>query len=258
VTFNPFEKIHQQVSNSARLFKRTIKEVGASVVAINLYPLGIFERGTSARRHSAHSVNPRPILFVHGVVHNWSAFVTLKRGMSKLNWENLYTFNYGTIHNNVLQMVDALGEKVDQILIETGAKQIDLIGHSLGGIVARTFMTLGEGRGKVHTLVTLGTPHQGTNLSFFAKGFSRGALDKDLKANSFLIRLLHETALPKSSKVISIYSPFDWTVRPAKNAEAIGLPESCFENVKLDDIGHAGLLYSEEAFDAVVRGILKI
>jgi triacylglycerol lipase len=242
----------------ARLFQRTIVEVGASIVALNLYPLGIFEFDTAARKHSRLAINPRPVLFVHGAIHNWSAFVTLKRRLTKQNWENLYTLNYGTVNSNVLQMVDALGEKVDQIMGETGSSQIDIVAHSLGGIVARTFMTLGEGRGKINTLVTLGTPHQGTNLSFFAKGFSRGALDKDLKANSFLIRLLHKTTLPKSSKIVSVYSSFDWTVRPANNAKAAGMPESAFKNVKLDYIGHAGLLFSDVSFDAVTAAILGV
>ena len=174
MAFKTFEKLSSKIGYGTRILHRTIKEVGAHVVAFNLYPIGLFEVETEPHRHSKQAINPRPLLFVHGVIHNWSAFLSLKRRLTKLGWENLYTFNYGTVHNNVLQMVDLLGEKVDQVMRETGASQIDLVAHSLGGIVARTFMTLGEGRGKIHTLVTLGTPHQGTNLSFFAKGFSRG------------------------------------------------------------------------------------
>ena len=250
-------KLFKIFKESSRFVHRTAKEVGAYTVAFNLYPLGIFERDPLPRHHSQMAVNPRPILFVHGMIHNWSAFVSLKRKMTKLNWENLYTFNYSTLNSNILQMVEALNKKVERVLKETGSNQIDIVAHSLGGIVARTFMTIGDGRGKVKNLVTLGTPHQGTALSFFAKGLSRGALDKDLRKNSFLIRTLSHTALPKYSKITSIYSPFDWTVQPSRNAEAVGVPESAFNNIKLDHVGHAGLLYSAEAFDAVVEGLLS-
>ena len=249
-------KLTETVKLGSKIMRRAAREAGAYAVAVNLYPLGIFERQTVSRRHTKFAVNPRPILFVHGIIHNWSAFYLLKRRMTGLKWENLYTFNYNTIQSGILQMVEDLGRKVDHVLKETGASQIDLVAHSLGGIVSRTYMTLGEGRGKVRNLITLGTPHQGTHLSFFAKGFSRGALDKDLRVGSFLIKLLSQTALPKNSHIVSIYSPFDWTVQPSRNAAAIGIPQSSFNNIKLDYVGHAGLLYSDEVFEEVVNAIL--
>ena len=202
-------------------------------------------------------LNPRPIVLVHGIIHNRSAFVQLKRRMQKLGWMNVFTINYSTFHGNVLQMVEELAEKVDKVIETTGAVQVDIVAHSLGGIVGRTYMSLGEGRGKVRRLITLGTAHQGTQLSFVAKGLSRGALDGDLKINSYLMRLLTETELPKTSEIVSIYSPFDWTVVPSENGHAKGKPASHLKNVRLEYVGHMGLLYSSEAFDAVVRGILE-
>jgi pimeloyl-ACP methyl ester carboxylesterase len=179
----------------------------------------------------------------------------LKRRLEKLGWENIHTVNYSTFHGNVLQMVEELGKRVEEIRKSTGASQIDIIAHSLGGIVSRTYMNLSEGRGKVRKLVTLGTPHQGTQLSFVAKGLSRGALDKDLRVNSYLLRLLQDTTLPKSSEIVSVYSPFDWTVSPGENGIAKGVPQAAFKNVRVDYIGHTGLLYSEDAFEAIVTAI---
>lgn len=246
-----------RLKRSSRFVRGTIREISANLVAAHLYPLGLFEKKEAAHKHTQRAKNPRPILLVHGIIHNRSAFMSLKKKMEKQGWENVFTMNYSTFHGNVLQMVEELGRKIEMVMKKTGAKQIDIVAHSLGGIVARAYMSLGEGRGKVRKLVTLGTPHQGTQLSFFAKGLSRGALDADLRVDSYLIRLLTGTELPKSSEIVSIYSHFDWTVVPTENSHVKGKPTSAFKNIELDYIGHTGLLYSAEAFEAIVTSILS-
>ncbi len=246
----------KRFKRSAKILSGAVHELSANLVAAQLYPFGILERNEKPKVHSKLAHNPRPILLVHGILHNRSAFVSLKRKMTRMGWENIYTINYRTLGRNVLSMADDLAEKVEAILKHTGAPQIDIVAHSLGGIVSRTYMSLGKGRGNVRRLVTLGTPHQGTQLSFIAKGFKRAALDYDLKINSFLIRLLTETRLPKESEVVSIYSPFDWTVVPGENGAAVGLPSNSFKNIRLEYTGHTGLLYSNDAFDAIVQNLL--
>jgi triacylglycerol lipase len=249
-------KLSKEIKKGRKILRGTIKELGAHLVAAQLYPLGFFEVGEVPAPHKETARNPRPVLLVHGIIHNRSAFVRLKRRMEKLGWVNIFTLNYSTFHGNVLQMVEELGRKVDMVMRKTDAQQIDIVAHSLGGIVSRTYLTLGEGRGKVRRLVTLGTPHQGTHMSFMAKGLSRGALDADLRVNSYLLRLLNNTELPKTSEIVSIHSPFDWTVLPADNAHCTGSPCAQIKNIQLEYIGHMGLLYSSEAFDAIVRSIL--
>jgi hypothetical protein len=71
------------------------------------------------------------------------------------------------------------------------------------------------------------------------------------------MRLLKSTELPKNSEIISIYSPFDWTVVPTENGSVKGRPASALRNIQLEYVGHMGLLYSSEAFDAVVRNIIS-
>ena len=41
-----------------------------------------------------------------------------------------------------------------------------LIGHSLGGLIARYYVQCLGGDERVHTLVTLGTPHGGTATAY--------------------------------------------------------------------------------------------
>ena len=46
-----------------------------------------------------------------------------------------------------------------------GYERIHVIGHSLGGLITRYYVQRLGGDSRVHTLVTLGTPHQGTQLA---------------------------------------------------------------------------------------------
>jgi triacylglycerol lipase len=150
-------------------------------------------------------------------------------------------------------MVQQLSERVEQICQETRSEQIDIVAHSLGGIVSRYYMSLGEGRGRVKHLVTLGTPHRGTDLSVLLKGVYFGALDSDLKSGSYLINLLTETSLPADSTLTSIYAQHDWTVWPRGNCAVEGLPQHAFHNIQVDNMGHMSLLYSSEVVELTMK-----
>jgi triacylglycerol lipase len=57
---------------------------------------------------------------------------------------------------------------VDQVLAQTGASKVDLIGHSQGGLVGRYYIELLGGASKVDSFVGLATPHYGTELANLA------------------------------------------------------------------------------------------
>jgi triacylglycerol esterase/lipase EstA (alpha/beta hydrolase family) len=57
---------------------------------------------------------------------------------------------------------------VDQVLAQTGASRVDVVGHSQGGLVARYYVKFLGGAGKVDSLVGLAVPHHGTKLANLA------------------------------------------------------------------------------------------
>lgn len=61
----------------------------------------------------------------------------------------------------IAQSVEALAQRVDEVLAETGARRVSLFGHSLGGIVARDFVKRGGGLHVVDDIIAMGTPHFG-------------------------------------------------------------------------------------------------
>jgi triacylglycerol lipase len=249
----------QVIQKSRKVASIAAKEMRANLVALNLYPLGAFNllRRTDAHPHPHYAQNPRPILLVHGIAHNHSAFISLRKRMAASQWHNVFTINYATRHGSLTGMVDEVSQAVENILLKTQSKQIDIVAHSLGGIVSRYYMCLGDGRGKIKNLVTLGSPHQGTGASRLLMGLPFGALKSDLRNGSYLMKLLNQTGLPRGSTITSIYSEYDWTVWPQSNCEVEGSPSNSFKNVKISDCGHTGLLYSPQVADIVMRTLTR-
>ncbi|MBW3630804.1 MAG: exodeoxyribonuclease VII large subunit, partial [Gemmatimonadetes bacterium] len=69
------------------------------------------------------------------------------------------TLVHRRLENTVLERLARL---VEQTCEETGYERVHVVGHSLGGAVARYYVQRMGGDARVHTLCTLGSPHAGT------------------------------------------------------------------------------------------------
>jgi triacylglycerol esterase/lipase EstA (alpha/beta hydrolase family) len=70
---------------------------------------------------------------------------------------------------DINQSAQALDRFADAVRAETGAARVDLVGHSQGGLVSRSYIRYFGGSAEVDSLVTLGTPHRGTYIANLAK-----------------------------------------------------------------------------------------
>ncbi len=107
-----------------------------------------------------------PILLVHGIVSNRSIFTLLRRGLTRRGFSNVFAMNYLTVANDVRAAAAGLSVEVERVVEETGFERIHIIGHSLGGLIARYYVTRLGGDARVHTLITLGTPHEGSYAAY--------------------------------------------------------------------------------------------
>jgi len=65
---------------------------------------------------------------------------------------------------DIAQSAAQLGAFVDKVLTATGATQVDIVGHSQGGMMPRYYLKFLGGAAKVHTLVGLAPSNHGTTL----------------------------------------------------------------------------------------------
>ena len=195
-----------------------------------MYPLGVLsEPAPKVRRGPPFSgLNPQqraivlegveiastPILLVHGIGDNHSIFAVLDRALRRRGFRNLSGFDYGLLTRDVRSAAVNLGAAIDKLSADSGYERIQVIGHSLGGLIARYYVQCLGGDRRVHSLITLATPHSGTLL---ARAGQTLPLIRQLAPGSDLLNELAEPATC-STRFTAFYSDLDHVVVPSRNA----------------------------------------
>jgi pimeloyl-ACP methyl ester carboxylesterase len=114
------------------------------------------------RSLAAHTLDdvddhPVPVVLVHGILGDPTNFSALRRHLARHGIRRFSSFAYRP-RLDYQRIARDLAAHIDRVRRETGAAQVDVIGHSLGGLVARYF-TQTDGARAVRRLVTLGTPY---------------------------------------------------------------------------------------------------
>ena len=187
-----------------------------------------------------------PILLVHGIVSNRSIFTLLRRGLTRRGFSKVFAMNYVTLATDVRTAAARLSVEVERVVEETGFERIHIIGHSLGGLIARYYVTRLGGDVRVHTLVTLGTPHDGTYAAYAVPT----RLMRQMRPGSGLMRELARPVRGCRTRFISYWSDSDAAILPHESA-ALRHPDLRARNVRLHGAGHLTLPMMGE----VVHGI---
>ncbi|HEY7044102.1 MAG TPA: alpha/beta fold hydrolase [Nocardioidaceae bacterium] len=176
-----------------------------------------------------------PIVLIHGIVDNRTIFTVLRRGLRKRGFGSLRSFSYGPQTNDLRATAARFGAFVEAVVDEAGAGRVHVIGHSLGGLIARYYVQRLGGDARVATLVTLGTPHQGT----LAARLLPNRLVRQLRPGSDVMLELAEPT-DCSTRFLSFYSDVDHLVVPARHAR-LEHPDLAARNVLVRGVGHMSL-----------------
>ena len=176
-----------------------------------------------------------PIVLVHGIVDNRTIFAMLRRGLRRRGYKCIRTFSYGPHMSDVRSASRGLGEYIERLCEQTGADKVHLVGHSLGGLIARYYVQSG-GSVRVDTVITLGTPHQGTLAAWIVPHH----FVRQLRPDSEVIAELAAPAPDCTTRFIAFYSDHDQLIIPADHAR-IEHPDLDAENVLVRGVGHLSL-----------------
>jgi triacylglycerol lipase len=151
------------------------------------------------------------------------------------------TFDDPTGSNRV--HAEELGRAVDVLLAATGADQVDIVAHSMGGLAARWYLR-GSPDAKVRRVVFIASPHRGTLSAHLAWG---GGRDEMMPESAFLDTLNAAPAVPDGVRALTIRTPVDTHIVPGESATLPGVPDTivCCPT-------HAGLLRDDEVFEIVL------
>ncbi|MHA2304394.1 MAG: esterase/lipase family protein [Candidatus Hodarchaeales archaeon] len=139
-------------------------------IVVSLILLAPFFTGVKANTTENNEAiqDHNPILFLHGYTGEGSmVWHTMKKWFQDDEWPKtfLYAYDFDDKLNCSLQAIinnaNKIKQWVDEILNETGAEKIDLVGHSMGGMSSRYYIKFLEGINTVDDYVSLGSPHHG-------------------------------------------------------------------------------------------------
>ncbi|GAA2414127.1 alpha/beta fold hydrolase [Streptomyces glaucosporus] len=230
-----------------------------------LYPVGISQErytpapvtrekeGTGCRKPPDGDAGDReaqerpPVLLLHGFIDNRSAFTLLRRSLARNGWRNVHALNYSPLTCDIRRAAERLAECVDEIRKATGRHRIDIVGHSMGGLIARYYVQRMGGDTRVRTLVTLGTPHSGTRV---APLMSAHPIVRQLRPGSDVIKELAAPAPHCRTRFVAFWSDLDQLMVPVETAR-IDHPDLDACNIRIHGLGHLALSAHWEVAAAV-------
>ncbi|MFJ4711106.1 esterase/lipase family protein [Streptomyces sp. NPDC088785] len=178
-----------------------------------------------------------PVLLLHGFIDNRSVFVLLRRTLAQHGGQPVESLNYSPLTCDIRAAARLLGRHVTQLCEHSGQQRIDIVGHSLGGLIARYYVQRLGGDAHVRTLVTLGTPHAGTRVVPFADAHP---IVRQMRPGSSVIEELKEPAPGCRTRFVSFWSDLDHLMDPLETA-GVDHPDLLVENVRVTGIGHLAL-----------------
>lgn len=247
------------------VYQGIARELGSLAFNLAMWPVGLADEAVRAgvRRMRKPSGNGNgkvecaapeaaevPILLLHGYFHNRSAFVLMQRALRKKGFQNVEAFSYNPLRKGIPEIADKVACRVGEILDGTGASKLHLVGHSLGGLLARYYAEEMGGSERVMSITTLGTPHYGTIAAYA----SRSPTAKQMRPGSELLARLASRELPHYVRYTSYYSNLDALVVPSESAVLSG-GNGNVRNIRVRDLGHLSLLISPELIESVVENL---
>ncbi|MEU3777282.1 alpha/beta fold hydrolase [Streptomyces sp. NPDC032472] len=211
------------------------------------YPTGVRQERPPV---AARGARP-PVLLLHGFSDNRSVFVVLRRALAADGLRQVEAYNYSPFTRDLRSAARHLARRVEELCERTGREQVDLVGHSLGGLVGRYYVQRLGGDARIRTLVTLGTPHSGTRVAPFMDAHP---LVRQVRPDSEVMAELRSPAPGCRTRCVAFWSEFDELMDPTGTAR-LEHPDLQAENILVTGIGHLALA-AHPAVTAAVRRAL--
>ncbi|MER7274350.1 alpha/beta fold hydrolase [Dactylosporangium sp. NPDC000244] len=164
---------------------------------------------TGAHAATAH----RPVVFVHGYTgsaSNWVTAEALFRGAGYSSGE-LFAYEYNSYGSNITN-AQGLAAFVDQVKSRTGWSKVDIVNHSMGGLVSLWYLKQLGGASSVAHLASLAGANHGTTSAGACLVFV--TCQQMYPGSAFILTLSAGDETPGSTVYRTWYSPCDGVIVP--------------------------------------------
>jgi pimeloyl-ACP methyl ester carboxylesterase len=224
----------------ARLANGALREAWCSARSQPLIPLYYFVGSMGGR------CGGTPVILVHGYGQNCAAFRVMAAALSARGVGPIHAFNYPWFAD-MRDNAERLRRRIERVVGERGAAQVDIVAHSMGGIIVMEYLRSYASVSRVRRCVTIASPHGGLSWRNPVPGPASAQLQRGCEY------LLELATVRVTVPTMSIASNADLIAHPAS---ACSLASRGGRHVTVRHAGHLSLLFSER-ISRLVAGFLR-
>jgi len=213
-----------------------------------------------------------PLILLHGYGNQpsaWKKFIPYFESNGYIQGKNFFLFD-GRGENETPSKIDIrinakeLQNLVQQVLTLTGSTKVNLVGHSMGGLISRWYIEQLGGNDKVHKLIMLGTPNHGSKYLPLLTRIVRyidDRLETREKHRQKLTQLKNKNALHRAIQKLKEKDEDtqDEETKSQRDEEAMPLTESWFDKKTEQAINeHIQQVISENDIDHLGRAATQM
>lgn len=211
-------------------------------------------RGNRIRRRTSldevDDTHP-PVLLIHGFLGTRGSMYPLERRLADEGL-TVFSFNLGALNSrDIRASAFLIHRKIESILSQTSVERIDIVGHSMGGLIGLYYVKKLGGHTRIRRLIMMGTPVRGTWAALLGVA-TLGFLSKSswqLLPRSHFLDEMNQGPIPPDVEVYTLAAARDW-VCPLPSTRLRGATSVTVP------MGHSSLVISEEVF-ARILAILR-
>ncbi len=191
----------------------------------------------------AHARLDVPVVLVPGWFDTARELAALRIRLSAAGASHVETLTFREPTGSNRDHAEEIDSVVAQVLAETGATQVDIVAHSMGGLATRWYLKT-HPDAPVRRAVFIASPHRGTLSAHLAWGEGR---EEMMPESEFLRALNLGAPVPAGIEAMTIRTPIDTRVVPGESATLPGV-----EDHTVCCPTHQGLMRDDDVFVLVL------
>jgi len=184
-----------------------------------------------------------PVLLIHGFLGTRGSMYLLERRLVEDGFV-VVSFNIGTLNvRDIRRSAFLIHRKIERVLAQTPWQKIDIVGHSMGGLIGLYYAKKLGGHHRVRKLVMMGTPIHGTWAALagvVTLGLWSTSSWQLLPRSRFLDELM-SGPMPPGVELHSLSAARDWVV-PLQRTRFSGAQTTTVP------LGHSSLVVAEDVY----------